>query len=456
MQSLPDGQTRSAGTLRVEGEPVIRPALGVGRLQSADPLRPHQLEITIHMQRGLPTHVHRSATPLQPDAVTFNTILRQATTQRYESLARAVLITKQAGRPSAMLMSWGVPRSISIAGQQDARQHEISSFGLSSSARNRLCCSTLANESRRIRPIIEQIDTAIAQADSYRLVSLLQYVTASGSSCDAFDTSLVMLASKELVMRIYPALNTRRHLFRLSTAEAQDPLHQNAQQQQTSGRKFRPKANQASRHAILSPHVLTAHAQLGSQGRKDWFGTASLASAQATSIQSALQSLPTMSQGRPGRSLSKLLPSSCRFLLPKHQECPKFDRTFTVAAAASIASAAGSHGQKRDVAQTGRSSGVRSRLEHCRLTPWSFLCQEARLDWQSAQQRWRIGRRAQVESCTMWQSASMLSWFHHWQLSRTLSGWRRKRVEGWMKTGKAQGEISALGRGMLARVGRKR
>ncbi|KAJ9476170.1 hypothetical protein PHBOTO_006273 [Pseudozyma hubeiensis] len=280
MRSLPDGQTRSAANVLIRGDPVVRPAVGMAvynRLihYALSTLRSPSMckEVFQHM-----TQLRQP--PLEPDAVTFNTILRQATTQRYASLARAVLTTKHPEQHSPIRAS---DQQQSAVIGHDTSTAKVSTSTLEARAYGSDDGSATDLEPRPIQPMIQQIDTAIAQADSYRLVALLQYVTASGLFLRRYRHEPGHAGVKELVMRIYPALNKHRSANARFVKSA-DP------RQQHSSLALRPKANQASRHAILNPHVLTATLNLAAKAGRTGLALRIWRLIKRTSLQSALQS----------------------------------------------------------------------------------------------------------------------------------------------------------------------
>ncbi|GAC95060.1 hypothetical protein PHSY_002635 [Pseudozyma hubeiensis SY62] len=280
MRSLPDGQTRSAANVLIRGDPVVRPAVGIAvynRLihYALSTLRSPSMckEVFQHM-----TQLRQP--PLEPDAVTFNTILRQATTQRYASLAKAVLTTNHPEQHSHIRPS---NQQQSVVIEQSSSMAEVSTSTLEAAACRPDDVSASDLELRPIKPMIQQIDTAIAHADSYRLVALLQYVAASGLFLRRYRHEPGHAGVKELVMRIYPALNKHRSASARFVDSADSA-------QQHSSLALRPKANQVSRHAILNPHVLTATLNLAAKAGKTGLALRIWRLIKRTSLQSTLQS----------------------------------------------------------------------------------------------------------------------------------------------------------------------
>ncbi|SNX87951.1 uncharacterized protein MEPE_06662 [Melanopsichium pennsylvanicum] len=407
MQSLPDGQTRSAGNLLIAGEPVIRPALGIVAYNqlihyAMSVLKSPSIckEVFQHM-----TQLRRP--PLEPDAVTFNTILRQATTQRSEALARAVLITNRQSQFDASGQSSS--QGGSVAEQSSKRRAPTPAATMTATPASDALAIEL--EQRPIRPMLQQIDTAIAQADSYRLVSLLQYVTASGLFLRRYRHEPGHAGVKEVVMRIYPALNTQRYA-RKSTTDALGF-------QQSSDLRLRPKANQASRHAILSPHVLTAALNLVAKAGKTGLALRVWRLLKRTSLQSALRS-----------------PSSDVAETP--WKIPVEAATIIMQVLANEAARAPttSHSLRSRPVIDRRMSQLTAHRQYAR--GWNIV---ASLRGRSYAGRMRsIGRvhnsAGQLGEGLRWRAAQLLAkreyafLVHHWQLSRRLGRWRRQRLEG--------------------------
>lgn len=378
MQRLPDGKTQSAGDPLIGGDSVIRPALGIAVYNQ---LIHYALSVlkSPSICKQVFQHMTQLRQPsLEPDAVTFNTILRQATTQRYESLARAVLTTKRAAEnPPPRSEEATVERSSKLKGAPEAA----------------------IDEPRPIKPIIQQIDAAIAEADSYRLVSLLQYITASGLFLRRYRHEPGHADVKELVMRIYPALNTQRYARRRSRSP--HPPSEN----------LRPKANQASRHAILSPHVLTATLNLAAKAGKTGLALRVWRLIKRTSLQSALQS-PSIDVARvPWKVPVEAGTVLMQVLASEANRMPKV-RTQRVREVRRL-----NHAQVRR--QFARGWNIQSSLQRGRS-------HDRRLS------------KGEMGEGLRWRAAQLLArreyafLVHHWGLAKRLASWRRKRVQAWL------------------------
>lgn len=433
MQSLPDGQTRSAGTLLIKGEPVVRPAIGIGVYNQLI-----HYALSVLKSASICKHVFQHMTqlrqpPLQPDAVTFNTILRQATTQRYQALARAVLTTTHAEqsqsnaseRPSTMP---------SIVLKQPAEMGVVQSASAASPAASATSASAPDVAPCPIKPLIQQIDAAIAQADSYRLVSLLQYVTASGLFLRRYRHEPGHAGVLEVVMRIYPALNTKRFARR---AVAQ-PLVTSRQMVES---RLRPKANQASRYAILDPHVLTATLNLAAKAGKTGLALRVWRLLKRTSLQSAVQS-PTADVAKtPWKVPVAAATVLMQVLANEAAKVPKVKHALRSRRLRS----------PRDVARgpTRRSSQRMGLKQYAK--GWNITA--------SLRDHSHAGRRRSLDPIydttgelgegLRWRAAQLVAKreyafvVHHWQLSGKLRSWRRKRVEGWMQSGLDDASVTA-------------
>ena len=443
MQSLPDGQTRSAGNLLIGGAPVVRPAVGIAVYNQLIHYALSVLKSPSICKEVFQHMMQLRQPPLEPDTVTFNTILRHATTQRYDALARAVLTTRQ---------------SQNNATEQPPRQASASA---TPSTKSRTTAASVSDdpsidmvEARPIRPMIQQIDMAIAQADSYRLVSLLQYVTASGLFLRRYRHEPGHAGVKELIMRIYPALNTQRFARR----SAFDPLesHQAVSQQSSAGR-LRPKANQASRHAILNPHVLTAALNLAAKAGKTGLALRVWRLIKRTSLQSSLQSPAIDVAKAPWKVPVEAATILMQVLANEAAKVPKIKHKIPSRRPSSP------FGTSRMAAHR-RTSQSTTHRKYAR--GWNIV---ASLRGRSYSGRLRsVGGRynsaGELGEGLRWRAAQLLAkreyafLVHHWQVSRSLSSWRRKRLEGWMQPGgndtaetSPRRAISKLGKDSVAR-----
>ncbi|KAJ1021903.1 hypothetical protein NDA16_003665 [Ustilago loliicola] len=399
MQSLPDGHTRSAGDLLLGGNPVVRPAIGITVYNQLIHYALSVLKSPSMCKQVFQHMTQIRQPPLEPDAVTFNTILRQATTQRYESLARAVLTTKRTEQSQ-----------ISASSNQPASNapSPVSATAVTPAAEV---------EARPVRPMIDQIDTAIAQADSYRLVSLLQYVTASGLFLRRYRHEPGHAGVKEIVMRIYPALNTHRNARRPATRNISD----GQQLASASDRRLRPKANQASRHAILDPHVLTATLNLAAKAGKTGLALRIWRLIKRTSLQSALQSPSIDVANTPWKVPVEAATLLMQVLANEAARVPT-------------------------VRHSVRTHRLRpSRVNARRLSMSLGRHREYARGWNiaaSLRGRRYAGRShsaAELGEGLRWKAAQLLAkreyafLAHHWDLTQKLGRWRRKRLEAWMQ-----------------------
>ncbi len=281
MKALPDGQPHAGAHVLVDGDLVVRPPISIAVYNQLIHYALAVLKSPPICKEVFQHMTQQRQPPLQPDAVTFNTILRQATTQRYQSLARAVLTTSHAENSQAA----AEPDSIA---ERPVSQASAPAKGKAAAQDLPAATSPAAADSRPLRPIVQQIDSAIAQADTYRLAALLQYVTSSGLFLKRFRHEPGHIGVKETIMRIYPVLNKKRHWHRFTDEQA--PVEASSPPQPSSGSGLRPKANRASRHAILHPHVLTAALNLASKAGKTGLLLRVWRLIKRTSLQSALQS----------------------------------------------------------------------------------------------------------------------------------------------------------------------
>lgn len=404
MQALPDGKTRSAGDLLIGGNPVVRPAVGVAVYNQLIHYALSVLKSPSSCKQVFQHMTQIRHPPLEPDAVTFNTILRQATTQRYELLARAVLTTKQAGRSQTSASS-GQPTS-----------------NVASPASTPSAIPATEVEARPLRPMIDQIDTAIAQADSYRLVSLLQYVTASGLFLRRFRHEPGHAGVKEIVMRIYPALDAHRYARRPAPSDVSDG--QQLASSSASDRRLRPKANQASRHAILDPHVLTATLNLAVKAGKTGLALRLWRLIKRTSLQSVLQS--------PSIDVAKApwkVPVEAATLLMQAL-------ANEAARAPTVRHALRSQHTRLSSRMVPRRRSAASASRHREYARgWNIM---ASLRGQSF-----VGgsysSAGELGEGLRWRAAQLLAkreyvfLIHHWGLTRKLGRWRRKRVVAWLE-----------------------
>lgn len=420
MRSLPDGQTRSAGNLLIAGQPVIRPALGIAVYNQLI-----HYALCLLKSPSICKHVFQHMTQqrqpsLEPDSVTFNTILRQATTQRYEALARAVMTTTR-------------PEQAQLSGQKQLSDQQSTVAEQSHPASNVASPAiTVEMEAQPIRPMLQQIDNAVAQADSYRLASLVQYVTASSMFLRRYRHEPGYVGVKELVMRIYPALNKKRHA-RPSATDPHGTATLSTQQHHSSGATLRPKANQASRHAILNPHVLTATLNLAAKAGKTGLALRIWRLIKRTSLQSELQSPANDVAPVPWKIPIEAATIIMTVLANEAARAPK------------VTHPSRSHRQRLSIGGSRitprRSSRLAAHRQYAR--GWNIM---ASLRASSDADRLRSSgttsnSAGELGEGLRWRAAQLLAkreyafLVHHWQMSRRLSSWRRKRVKGWLRTG---------------------
>lgn len=413
MQSLPDGKTRSAGQLLIGGDPVIRPAIGVAVYNQ---LIHYALSVlnSPSICKEVFQHMTQTRQPrLEPDAVTFNTILRQATTQRYESLARAVLTTKRSEQ--SQTHSGPKPSSASTRFQSSAASASVAAIQV---------------EACPFRPMIDQIDTAIAHADSYRLVSLLQYLTASGLFLRRFRHEPGHAGVKEIVMRIYPALNTH------SYARGRPPGQHFSDGQQLSSssadRPLRPKANQASRHAILDPHVLTATLNLAVKAGKTGLALRIWRLIKRTSLQSALRSPSIDVARRPWKVPMEAATLLMQVLANEAARMP------TVRHAART--------QRMRPARVGArrpSNSIGRSREYARGFNIVASLRPRRYAGRSHNSVGDLGEGLRWRAAQVLAKREYAFLVHHWGLLQKLNRWRRKRLEAWLQSDPSKDSESA-------------
>ncbi|KAN0062354.1 hypothetical protein ACQY0O_005236 [Thecaphora frezii] len=201
---------------------------------------------------------------LEPDHVTFNIILRQATNKRFEALARAVLQAslRMKGTSAARADQRVLPVDAARARPSKAPATDVRRQG---SAPLRSRKETDAATPGRL--MLAGIDDAIRRADSYRLVALVQYVTSSGLFLRRHQSAPGHINVKDLVMRIYPRLDRTRRSPKPEvpvrwTDEAQEAAWQ------PDATTLRPRISKSSRMAIYDPHVLTATLNLVAKAGK--------------------------------------------------------------------------------------------------------------------------------------------------------------------------------------------
>lgn len=427
MRSLPDGQTRSAGNLLIEGDPVIRPALGTAVYNQLIHYALSVLKSPSMCKEVFQHMTEQRQPPLEPDAVTFNTILRQATTQRYEALARAVLITKRPEQSHPSVSDHISEQQVDVTRQGSANKAATAANTATlPTVTPGLNVASTERELRPIRPMIQQIDTAVVQADSYRLVSLLQYVTASGLFLRRYRHEPGHIGVKELVMRIYPALDKQRY----------GPSRDNE-----SVAPLRPKANQASRHAILNPHVLTATLNLAAKAGKTGLALRIWRLIKRTSLQSALQS-PTIDVAKtPWKIPVGAATILMSVLASEAARSPKARHPLRLHRQRS------SLGAPRNLSP--RTSRLATRREYAR--GWNVI---ASLRGRASAARLRpaeqiYSRTGEFGEGLRWRAAQLLArreylfLVHHWQLSQKLTSSRRQQLEQWLQPG--QGKAPARG-----------
>ncbi|TKY86998.1 hypothetical protein EX895_003675 [Sporisorium graminicola] len=441
MQSLPDGQTRSAGNLLIDGDPVIRPALGAAVYNQLIHYALSVLKSPSMCKEVFQHMTEQRQPPLEPDAVTFNTILRQATTQRYEALARAVLITR---RPEQSMHAI-VPESMTKQEVHSATHStpQITASGApSSKAASASDAPSAEGGLRPIRPMIQQIDTAVVQADSYRLVSLLQYVTASGMFLRRYRHEPGHIGVKELVMRIYPALNKQRYAPSRGTdplADAPSFTHRNA------SAPLRPKANQASRHAILNPHVLTATLNLAAKAGKTGLALRIWRLIKRTSLQSALQS-PTIDVApTPWKIPVQAATILMSVLASEAARAPKAKRPQRI------------HRQRLSLGASRILSPSTSRLSTHRqyARGWNIVASlrgrafAGRLNpvGQVYSRSSEFGEGLRYKAAQLLAKREYLFLVHHWQLSQRLAGSRRRQSEQWIQPSTSKAAVARRAKG---------
>ncbi|CBQ71459.1 conserved hypothetical protein [Sporisorium reilianum SRZ2] len=429
MQDLPDGQTRSAGNLLVQGDPVIRPALGTAVYNQLVHYALSVLKLPSMCKQVFQHMTEHRQPPLEPDAVTFNTILRQATTQRYEALARAVLTTRRPEQSQASI-------SVSAHEQQGGTSRQSSSGNTATGARTAQSATSTPGFDgasadtalRPIRPMIQQIDTAVVQADSYRLASLLQYVTASGLFLRRYRHEPGHIGVMELVMRIYPALNKQRHAPSRD-ADSLAPL--------------RPKANQASRHAILNPHVLTATLNLAAKAGKTGLALRIWRLIKRTSLQSALQSPAIDVAKTPWKVPVEAATILMSVLASEAARAPKARHPLRM------------HRQRSPLGAprilASRTSRLAARREYAR--GWNIVA--SLRGRASAARSSPVGqmysRTAEFGEGLRWRAAQLLAkreylfLVHHWQLSQTLTSSRRQQLDQWLQPSLSRKAAAASG-----------
>lgn len=424
MKALPNGQPQAGAHILLGGDPVVRPPISIAVYNqlihyalSVLKSPPICKEVFQHMTQ-------QRQPPLQPDAVTLNTILRQATTQRHQSLARAVLTISHAENSQAA----AEPDAVA-----DRQVPEASGPAEGVVAAQDLSAATspAASDSRPLRPIIQQIDSAIAQADTYRLAALLQYVTSSGLFLKRFRHEPGHIGVKEAIMRIYPVLNKKRHWHKFTDEDA--PAGASSQSQPSSGSDLRPKANRASRHAILHPHVLTAALNLASKAGKTGLLLRVWRLIKRTSLQSALQSSSVDVASKPWKVPVEAATILMQTLASEAARAPKAGQPSRLDRLHAFSGPRG--------AATRRKLRMAAKKEYAR--GWNILAsvrgRSPSSKLQAAPQR--LDTTAEQSEGVRWRAARVLAkreyafLVHHWQVSRPLSIWRRQRLQAWLDSG---------------------
>ena len=251
MRHLPSGQHDTddlTGESRTQGQPG-----NVTFLPPRPPLELNSYNQLIHfslavlespqMCKIVLEHMTAHRVPkLNPDATTFNIILRQATTKRFDSLARSVLIASQpktlrsdkTGQPSPS-KGKQVPVSTEAAGRMEGRS------------------------------MLLQIDRAIRSADSHRLLALIQYVTSTGKFLRRYRGEMGHISVRELVFRLYPFLDVRHRFSKRVPPTETRILATGLTKSWHSPAALRSRVTYEQRLAILDPHVLTATLNLAAK-----------------------------------------------------------------------------------------------------------------------------------------------------------------------------------------------
>lgn len=424
MKALPDGQPHAGAHVLVDGDLVVRPPISIAVYNQLIHYALAVLKSPPICKEVFQHMTQQRQPPLQPDAVTFNTILRQATTQRYQSLARAVLTTSHAENSQAA----AEPDSIA---ERPVSQASAPAKGKAAAQDLPAATSPAAADSRPLRPIVQQIDSAIAQADTYRLAALLQYVTSSGLFLKRFRHEPGHIGVKETIMRIYPVLNKKRHWHRFTDEQA--PVEASSPPQPSSGSGLRPKANRASRHAILHPHVLTAALNLASKAGKTGLLLRVWRLIKRTSLQSALQSSSVDVASKPWKVPVEAATILMQTLASEAARAPKAGQPSRLDRLHAFSGPRG--------AATRRKLRMAAKKEYAR--GWNILAsvrgRSPSSKLQAAPQR--LDTTAEQSEGVRWRAARVLAkreyafLVHHWQISRQLSSWRRKRLQAWLDSG---------------------
>ncbi|PWY98667.1 hypothetical protein BCV70DRAFT_207441 [Testicularia cyperi] len=282
MQSLPGGSSADSphGVVLIGGEPLQRPPLEVLSYNQLIHYSMAVLGSPAVCKQVFQHMTHQRQPPLAPDAVTYNIILRQATSKRFEALARAVLSVDRPASASVQditdkqTQSSGSSNKATRRGRHGdgiARRSLAQASQTSTLSRTRQGAATSNDAQPTQKLMIAQIDAAVARADPYRLVALIRYVTAASLFLPRFKHEPGYVGVKELVMRIFPSLHKHRYARRrgVRLASISAPASASDLDPDTMlDRNLRVKADRAARHAVLDPHVLTATLNLAAKAGK--------------------------------------------------------------------------------------------------------------------------------------------------------------------------------------------
>lgn len=205
--------------------------------------------------------------PLRPDDVTLNILLRQATLLRHAPLASAALemraseadrVEGQSAQDDCEKDPTG-PQRRTRSAHSDTESDAIHTGGRKAARKTEVETDTVAASSGRESCMAFQIDAALNRSDTYHLTAAIWYFTVRGGWLDECQPKKGFMSVDEIVFRLYPNLDLRRHrrarLSALSKSFEKDERDsQRADDHQPHARSLPLETTSASFH----PHVLTA------------------------------------------------------------------------------------------------------------------------------------------------------------------------------------------------------
>ncbi|EPQ25692.1 uncharacterized protein PFL1_06764 [Pseudozyma flocculosa PF-1] len=198
---------------------------------------------------------------LEPDHVTINTMLRQATINRLHGLANSILAVSARQARGAAQAPPAAPQAPRVA-SHGTPPDGVAAPAVPSSPRSAAPASSTSSSRRaENQTMLSSIDDAIRRADSYRLHALISLVASSGSFLRRHRGQPSYISIRDLVARVYPRLVERSRKSPkpppAANAGATDTKQPQAHADWDAA-SLRPRIGRQSRFAIYEPHVLTA------------------------------------------------------------------------------------------------------------------------------------------------------------------------------------------------------